>query len=177
MKALSIKQPFAELILQGRKTIELRTWTTAFRGAFLIHASRAPDRKAMERFGFSALPCGAILGKARLVAVKKYVSEQDHRADHSRHLATSAWGTYGFVLEDVQRIEPLDARGRLGFWEAGPSPKITRLSAFAEGKLGHGGPAAVQRVSGRPPGEEEILSRASRGVPERKPSGKVSQLS
>ena len=32
MKALSIRQPWAELILQGRKTIELRTWKTSYRG-------------------------------------------------------------------------------------------------------------------------------------------------
>ena len=32
MKALSIRQPWAELILQGRKTIELRTWKTCYRG-------------------------------------------------------------------------------------------------------------------------------------------------
>ena len=43
MKTLSLKQPFAELILQGRKTIELRRWNTNLRGDFLIHASKNPD--------------------------------------------------------------------------------------------------------------------------------------
>ena len=33
MKALSIRQPWAELIMQGRKTLELRTWRTNYRGA------------------------------------------------------------------------------------------------------------------------------------------------
>ena len=46
MKALSIKQPYAELILQGKKKIELRKWNTNFRGEFLIHASKIPDLEA-----------------------------------------------------------------------------------------------------------------------------------
>jgi hypothetical protein len=53
MKALSIKQSFAELILQGRKKIELRTWNTSFRGEFLIHAPQIPDGKSMDSFGFT----------------------------------------------------------------------------------------------------------------------------
>jgi hypothetical protein len=66
MKALSLKQPFAELILQGRKTIELRKWNTSFRGRFLIHASKVPDAQAMKKFGFTDLPLGCILGQATL---------------------------------------------------------------------------------------------------------------
>ena len=38
MKCLSICQPFADLIIQGKKTIELRKWNTKFRGEFLVHA-------------------------------------------------------------------------------------------------------------------------------------------
>ncbi|MGD9275555.1 MAG: ASCH domain-containing protein [Candidatus Pacearchaeota archaeon] len=71
MKALSLKQPFAELILHGKKKIELRNWNTKFRGEFLIHASKIPDKSAMKKFGFCDLSCGFILGKAKLVDVKK----------------------------------------------------------------------------------------------------------
>ena len=38
MKCLSVCKPFAELIVQGKKTIELRKWNTKFRGEFLVHA-------------------------------------------------------------------------------------------------------------------------------------------
>ena len=48
MKVLSLKQPWAELILLGRKTIEVRKWNTAFRGEFLIHASGNTDEEAMK---------------------------------------------------------------------------------------------------------------------------------
>ena len=38
MKCLSLKQPYAELLVSGKKTIELRIWNTKFRGEFLMHA-------------------------------------------------------------------------------------------------------------------------------------------
>ena len=44
-----LKQPYAELIVSGKKTIELRTWNTKFRGEFLIQASKAVNKEACER--------------------------------------------------------------------------------------------------------------------------------
>lgn len=120
MKSLSLKQPFAELVIQGRKTIDLRKWNTKFRGEFLVHASKVPDKKAMEKFGFNEgdLPLGAIVGKGELVDVKHYPNEEEHRKDKDKHLASNFWGDYGFVLENVQRFEkPIPARGNLNFWD------------------------------------------------------------
>jgi hypothetical protein len=39
MKTISIKQPWASLIIEGIKDIENRTWKTSFRGTILIHAT------------------------------------------------------------------------------------------------------------------------------------------
>ncbi len=39
MKAISIKQPWASLIIEGIKDIENRTWKTSFRGTVLVHAT------------------------------------------------------------------------------------------------------------------------------------------
>lgn len=117
MKVLSIKQPFAELILLGRKKIELRKWNTKFRGDFLIHASKASDKEAMKKFSFSALPYGFIVGKVKLVDVKKYNNEQEHQNDKDLHLASSYWGDYGFVLENPIKIDKIEIKGKLGFWE------------------------------------------------------------
>lgn len=44
MKALSFRQPWAELVLQGRKTMDLRTYNTHYRGRLAIHASQTFDR-------------------------------------------------------------------------------------------------------------------------------------
>jgi len=117
MKVLSLKQPFAELVVSGKKTIELRNWNTKFRGEFLIHASKIPDWSAMKQFGFDKLPCGVIVGKANLVSVKEYKNEVEHSADKNKHLTDSSWGKYGFVLENVSRVEEIPVKGKLNFWE------------------------------------------------------------
>ncbi len=117
MKVLSLKQPFAELVVSGRKTIELRNWNTKFRGEFLVHASKSSDKDAMKRFGFENLPLGAIVGKSKLIDVKEYHNELEHNRDKDKHLADSSWGRFGFVLKDSERTEPILAKGNLGFWD------------------------------------------------------------
>lgn len=116
MKVLSIKQPYAELIVSGKKKIELRTWNTKFRGEFLIHASKSPDRDAMKLFGFESLLTGCIIGKAILTSVKKYKSEKEHSTDKDLHLGDTKWGDYGFVLEKPERVTPIQCLGKLNFW-------------------------------------------------------------
>ena len=64
MKALSFRQPWAELILQGRKTIDLRTWPTYYRGRLVIHASKQVERRICELYKLDP----ALLVKGALVA-------------------------------------------------------------------------------------------------------------
>ena len=73
MKCLSICQPFAELIVQGKKTIELRKWNTKFRGEFLVHAAKNILEEDCKRMKISpkTVTTGAIIGKVNLVDVKK----------------------------------------------------------------------------------------------------------
>ncbi len=117
MKALSLKQPYAELVVSGRKTIEIRKWNTKFRGEFLIHASKIPDKEAMKKFGFDSLPLGKIVGKAVLKDVKKYNSKEEFENDKDKHLASLEYGSYGFILKDAERIKEIECKGSLGFWE------------------------------------------------------------
>ena len=42
MKAISIRQPWLELIIRGEKTLEIRSWRTNIRGDVLLCASAAP---------------------------------------------------------------------------------------------------------------------------------------
>jgi hypothetical protein len=116
MKALSLKQPYAELVVSGKKTIELRKWNTNFRGEFFVHASKVPDEDAMKRFGFVNLPLGFIIGKASLIDVKHYNSQEEHVEDKDKHLANSGWGNFGFILGNSERINPIPAKGKLNFW-------------------------------------------------------------
>lgn len=115
MKVLSLKQPYAELILEGRKTIELRKWNTDLRGEFLIHSSKTPDIDAMKRFGFNELPLGFVLGKAKLIDVKRYNREESLN-DRDKHLSSKSFEGFGFMLGDVERVTPIAARGNLNFW-------------------------------------------------------------
>ena len=117
MKVLSLKQPFAELVVSGRKTIELRKWNTKFCGEFLIHASKSSDKEAMKKFGFEDLPCGFIVGKVKLIDVKRYNSDEEFEKDKNKHLANKNWGEFGFILCEAERLTPISAKGKLGFWE------------------------------------------------------------
>jgi predicted transcriptional regulator len=40
--AISIKEPWASLIVQGKKTLEVRSWATKIRGDILLCASASP---------------------------------------------------------------------------------------------------------------------------------------
>ena len=117
MKALSLKQPWAELILQGKKKIEIRKWNTSFRGQFLIHASKIPDEAGMKKFNMKNLDCGCIIGKAELVDVKEYNSDEEFNKDSNLHLAGREWGNFGFILKNVERLNPIPCKGSLGFWD------------------------------------------------------------
>lgn len=62
MKALSLMEPWAALIAAGVKSIETRSWRTAYRGPLYIHASRAKvDQKDphIQRL-LSLLPEGSL---------------------------------------------------------------------------------------------------------------------
>jgi hypothetical protein len=116
MKALSLKQPFAELILLGKKTVETRTWNTKFRGEFYIHASKQPDKEKMKQFGFSDLPAGKVVGKAELVDVIIFTKE-NWKKDTRTCANDMPYRKYGFVLKNIKKIKHFPAKGKLGFFE------------------------------------------------------------
>ena len=76
MKALSIRQPYAYLILIGVKRIENRTWPTLYRGPLAIHAGarwhERPVEQIEKHFRVKVpddLPTGGIIGVVDLVDV------------------------------------------------------------------------------------------------------------
>jgi len=46
VKCLSVRQPFAWLLVNGFKDVEYRTWKTDYRGTIFIHASKTIDKEA-----------------------------------------------------------------------------------------------------------------------------------
>lgn len=121
MKCLSISQPFADLIVSGKKTIELRKWNTNFRGEFLIHAPikiRIEDCKRLKIT--KKLVTGAIIGKADLYDVKKYNSSKEVKNDQKFHFASKNFQdkTFGFKIKNVKPLRiPIPWKGQLGFFD------------------------------------------------------------
>jgi len=125
MKCLSVCQPFAELIIQGKKTIELRKWNTKFRGEFLVHAAKNILEDDCKRMKISpkTITTGAIIGKVNLVNVKKYESDKELKADKKRHHSSSDFtkNKYGFILEKPKKLRvPIKYSGKLNFFEFHP---------------------------------------------------------
>ena len=87
MKCLSLKQPYAELLVSGKKIIELRNWNTSFRGKFLIHASKNTDKERLDFLGINhnKFISGAIIGSAVLYDVKQYRNKTELEMDKNKH--------------------------------------------------------------------------------------------
>lgn len=137
MKCLSISQPFADLIVQGKKTIELRNWNTNFRGEFLIHAPRKIRTEDCKRLRIKTrLSTGVIIGKAEIVSVKKYDSLVELRADSKKHLASKNFYNrkYGFIIKNPKGFRlPIPYKGKLGFFEVKlPRTKFKESSIKSE---------------------------------------------
>jgi ASC-1-like (ASCH) protein len=122
MKCLSIKQPYAELIVSGKKTIELRTWNTKFRGEFLVRASKRVYEEDCKRLNIDSdrVVTGGVIGRASLYDVKHYTSREEFLADSHLHLASERYypdHAYGFMLKNSSRLsKPVIIKGRLGFY-------------------------------------------------------------
>jgi hypothetical protein len=109
--ALSLKQPWATLLVHGLKTIEVRSWATARRGRILIHAARTSDERAeaWERLPAELHPTarlvGGIIGAGRLTGCITYRTVAAFAADAGRHLNEAAWFKgpvlYGFSFTDL----------------------------------------------------------------------------
>jgi hypothetical protein len=121
LKCLSLRQPYAELVAAGRKTIKTRTWNTNFKWKFLIHASKTIDEESCNILSIdsSKLIKGALIGLAFLYDVKKYDNEQDFVVDKNKHFSVNySEPKYGFLLEDAKKFKkPIPVRGQLGFFE------------------------------------------------------------
>lgn len=130
MKCLSVSQPYADLIIHGKKTIELRRWNTKFRGEFLVHAPKKVKTDACKRLGINpkTLRTGVIIGRVELYDVKIYKSPSEVRADHAKHLAGTdyAHSRYGFMLKKPRELRaPIPYSGALGFFEVRVGSKTT----------------------------------------------------
>jgi hypothetical protein len=112
--ALSIKQPWATLLVHGVKTVEVRSWSTTRRGHILIHAARLPDEDAAA---WALVPAelredtklvGGLIGACNLTGCIGYRTPQAFAADQARHLNDPSWFRppilYGFTMANPERL-------------------------------------------------------------------------
>lgn len=125
MKVITIKQPWATLIAEGLKEYEFRTWRTKYRGEILIHAGKGIDKKAMKRFEHLHLeyPTGCIIAKATITDCV-YVDDELAKALEQKNeliyyglIHKADWDGYGFKLENIQKINPIEINGKLSLWD------------------------------------------------------------
>ena len=108
MKWLSLRQPYAELLVSGKKTIELRKWNTNFRGKFVVHASKNVNKEKCKSLDIdhTKLNIGMIIGTAILYVVKKYYNKTQLMRDKNRHYADANILNpfmYGFLIKNADR--------------------------------------------------------------------------
>jgi ASCH domain len=128
IKALTIRQPFPELILRRRKPFEIRSWKTNYRGPLLIHSAMRVKSEFAKKLGLNPerLTTGAFVGVAVLSDVRPY-SRADSRLLHARR-AGGGWYPYLFswVLKKPLRItNPIKAKGKLRLFTV--SASVARL--------------------------------------------------
>src|SRR5262249_49168569 len=117
---LSVKQPWAQLIIEGRKDVEVRSWSTDYRGPLWIHTGQKLDSYATERFGQRDLFRGGIIGCAVLCGIRPFCSKS-WEAWRSRHLDDAPFNEelakYGWIFRNPKRLErPIPVKGSTGLF-------------------------------------------------------------
>ena len=122
MKVITIKEPFATLIAEGYKEYEFRTWRTNYKGEILIHAGKGIDKNAMKKFECLNLNIqpGKIIAKATLTDcikiddnARKMLKTKNDNQIYSSVINDTEWNGYGFKLENVEKIKPIEINGKL----------------------------------------------------------------
>lgn len=122
MKAISIRQPWAWLILHGSKRYENRLWSKnntarAFRGPVLIHASAGMTQDEYNSGAQIAADNGDALPPAAELQRGGIVGQVDFLQWHDKPPAMPYAFTSGFVI--AQGVKPLafwPCKGALGFF-------------------------------------------------------------
>jgi ASCH domain len=113
LKGLSVRQPFADLIVRGIKPIENRLWQTPYRGLVYIHAAVKPHSMPREEIEFvfgvkldrPPRVYGAIVGRAVLVDIVQHSESRLFQ------------GPYGWVFEHAEELTPIPMRGAQGLFD------------------------------------------------------------
>lgn len=133
MKALSIQQPWADLICLTEKTIEVRTWRTHYRGDIVICASAKPAawmkmyprtihpslgiwceeiEKTRNGLFNSFYQLGKTICIAELYNIETLTKEHEEKAGVECFEGAFAWH-----LRNIRELKPKPVKGKLNFFE------------------------------------------------------------
>ena len=117
-RAISIRQPWAWLIVNGIKDVENRNWRTYYRGPVLVHAGQKIEHYAYDYVVETIsdtiiipppdqLECGGIVGVTTII-------------DCIESFSDSPWhvlGTYGFILQESKPLPFMPCKGKSNFFK------------------------------------------------------------
>jgi len=134
MLCLSVRQPWAGLIVAGLKCIECRTWRTTFRGRILIHAGRKYSTEVADLTGINPEiitrllePQGIVLGEADIIDCRPAT-----RQDAARAMCAVRPGDFAWVFTNAIRFrQRWRAPGKLGLFEMA-APRGTGYQAMPD---------------------------------------------
>lgn len=128
LKALSLRQPWAWLVIHGGKDIENRRWNTRFRGPILLHASKGMTQDeyldaamfALEVTGSGQLPPFSELERGGVVGATTITGILPPHDDLIRLMGKPVpWhmpAQFGFVLGPRVGLPFRALKGELGFF-------------------------------------------------------------
>lgn len=133
VKALTIKQPYASLCLEGK--IETRTWQTHYRGVVLIHAaaSKPSNKHIKEASGIeqSVRVAEAVksctvnpdINRGKIIGIAELYDCHPMRPDHADQCFVAYNpGLWCHKFRNIQFLSPIKAKGLLNYWK--PSQEI-----------------------------------------------------
>ncbi len=138
VKCISVRQPWATLLVLGVKPVENRTWSTKYRGELYIHAGKAydkedvfyeiveglsaADRQKLNDAGIvklSQIGFGAIIGSVNL---------DDIVTDCTHKYANQELGTFHWMVTARSLVFPVPWKGQLGLFEVPENLAVSGMS-------------------------------------------------
>lgn len=132
MKAISLWQPWASLMVSQHKRYETRHWAISFRGNIAVHAAKKWDSEnkhyiqrlirqfpnELADYAITPLPLGCIIGAFRLIDIHTTESIRDNLSPLELALGDYSNGRYAWEMELIKIPEkPIPAKGMQGIFE------------------------------------------------------------
>lgn len=113
MKALSIHPYFAMAVVSGCKSIEVRTWSTEYRGDILICSTAAKYHGTIPSHALGIVTLKDVRQLKKSDCEEAMILSKDYSSD-----------LFAWVLEYNRLIEPIPVKGKLSLWDFEEEDKI-----------------------------------------------------